>query len=130
MKRAETLAAEWLTVKRQEVEAINRRLQVEAEILKLMPAKEEGSSTTMLTNGWRIKTTGKLTYRAEIDRLLELCAAWPADAKPVKTKVEADEALLKAIRTDRPDLWRQIAPAITVKPAKTYIVIEEPSHGV
>jgi len=130
MKRAETLAAEWLTVKRQEVEATNRRLQVEAEILKLMPAKEEGSSTTMLTNGWRIKTTGKLTYRAEIDRLLELCAAWPADAKPVKTKVEADEALLKAIRTDRPDLWRQIAPAITVKPAKTYIVIEEPSHGV
>jgi len=130
MKRAETLAAEWLTVKRQEVEATNRRLQVEAEILKLMPAKEEGSSTTMLTNGWRIKTTGKLTYRAEIDRLLELCAAWPSDAKPVKTKVEADEALLKAIRTDRPDLWRQIAPAITVKPSKTYIVIEEPSHGV
>lgn len=130
MKRVETLAAEWLTVKRQEVEATNRRLQVEAEILKLMPAKEEGSNTTTLNNGWRIKTTGKLTYRAEIDRLLQLCAAWPADAKPVKTKVEADEALLKAIRTDRPDLWRQIAPAITVKPAKTYIVIEEPSHGV
>jgi len=130
MKRAETLAADWLSAKRQEVEATNRRLQIEADILRLMPAKEEGSSTTMLSNGWRVKTTGKLTYRAEIDRLLELCAAWPADAKPVKTKVEADEALLKAIRTDRPDLWRQIAPAITVKPSKTYIVIEEPSHGV
>jgi hypothetical protein len=71
----------------------------------------------------KLKTTGKLTYKADVDRLLELTAAWPE--KPIKTKVEADESLLKAIRHDRPDLWRQIAPAITVKPAKTYIVIEE-----
>jgi len=127
---AEKLAADWLAAKREELEATNRRLQIEADILKLMPAKEEGSSTTMLGNGWRVKTTGKLTYRAEIDRLLQLCAAWPAEAKPVKTKVEVDESLLKAIRTDRPDLWRQIAPAITVKPAKTYIVIEEPANGI
>jgi hypothetical protein len=127
---AEKLAADWLAAKREEIEATNRRLQIESDILKLMPAKEEGSSSTVLGNGWRVKTTGKLTYRAEIDRLLQLCAAWPAEAKPVKTKVEADESLLKAIRTDRPDLWRQIAPAITVKPAKTYIVIEEPTNGL
>lgn len=127
---AEKLAADWLAAKREELEATNRRLQIEADILRLIPAKEEGSSTTMLGNGWRVKTTGKLTYCAKIDRLLQLCAAWPAEAKPVKTKVEADESLLKAIRTDRPDLWRQIAPAITVKPAKTYIVVEEPANGI
>lgn len=126
----EQLAAEWLAAKRAEQEATNRRLQIESDILQLMPAKQEGSSTTLLSNGMRLKTTGKLTYRAEIDKLLALCAAWPAEAKPVKTKIEADESLLKAIRTDRPDLWRQIAPAITVKPAKTYIVIEEPSNGI
>lgn len=127
---AEKLAADWLTAKRAEMEATHRRLQIEADILKLVPVKEEGSSTTVLGNGFKLKTTGKLTYRAEIDRLLELCQAWPAEAKPVKTKVEADESLLRAIRTDRPDLWRQIAPAITVKPAKTYIVIEEPANGI
>jgi len=127
---AEKLAAEWLAAKKAEQEATSRRVQIEQDILKLHPAREEGSVSTILGNGMKLKTTGKLSYRAEIDRLLELCAAWPAEAKPVKTKVEADESLLKAIRTDRPDLWRQIAPAITVKPAKTYIVIEEPQHGV
>jgi hypothetical protein len=126
----ETLAAEWLAAKRAELEANTRRLDIEKELLKLVPSLEEGSQSTVLGNGWKLKTTGKLTYKAEIDKLLALCASWPAEAKPVKTKVEADESLLKAIRHDRPDLWRQIAPAITVKPAKTYIVIEEVSSGI
>ena len=124
----ETLAADWLAAKRAENEANTRRLQIEQDMLKLAPALEEGSQSTILTNGWRFKTTGKLSYKADVDKLLALTAAWPE--KPVKTKVEADESLLKAIRTDRPDLWRQIAPAITVKPAKTYIVVEEVSSGV
>jgi hypothetical protein len=124
----ETLAADWLAAKRAENEANTRRLQIEQDMLKLAPALEEGSQSTILTNGWKFKTTGKLSYKADVDKLLALTAAWPE--KPVKTKVEADESLLKAIRTDRPDLWRQIAPAITVKPAKTYIVVEEVSSGV
>ncbi len=125
---AEKLAAEWLIAKREELEAAARRLEIESDLLKMLPHKEEGSASTTLSNGFRFKATGKLAYKADIDKLLALTASWPE--KPVKTKVEADEALLRAIRTDRPDLWRQIAPAITVKPAKTYIVIEEPSNGL
>ena len=125
---AEQLAQQWIAAKREEQAAMVRRVEIEQEILKLHPAREEGSDTTILSNGFKLKTTGKLTYKADVDRLLELTQSWPE--KPVKTKVEADESLLKAIRTDRPDLWRQIAPAITVKPAKTYIVIEEYSSGV
>jgi hypothetical protein len=120
---AEELAQHWLQAKRDELAANNRRVDIEQQILALFPPKEEGSSSTALENGMKLKTTGKLTYKADLDKLLALTAGWPE--KPVKTKVEADESLLKAIRTDRPDLWRQIAPAITVKPAKTYIVIEE-----
>jgi hypothetical protein len=120
---AEELAQHWLQAKRDEIAANNRRIDIEQQILALFPPKEEGSSSTALANGMKLKTTGKLTYKADLDKLLALTAGWPE--KPVKTKVEADESLLKAIRTDRPDLWRQIAPAITVKPAKTYIVIEE-----
>jgi hypothetical protein len=120
---AEELAQHWLQAKRDEAAANARRVDIEQQILALFPAKEEGNSSTALENGMKLKTTGKLTYKADLDKLLALTAGWPE--KPVKTKVEADESLLKAIRTDRPDLWRQIAPAITVKPAKTYIVIEE-----
>jgi len=115
---AEELAQHWLQAKRDELAANNRRIDIEQQILALFPAKEEGSSSTALENGMKLKTTGKLTYKADLDKLLALTAGWPE--KPVKTKVEADESLLKAIRTDRPDLWRQIAPAITVKPAKTH----------
>jgi hypothetical protein len=125
---AEKLAAEWLLAKQEELKAVTRRLEIEEDLLKMLPHKEEGSATTTLSNGFRFKATGKLSYKADLDKLLALTASWPE--KPVKTKVEADEAFLRAIRTDRPDLWRQIAPAITVKPAKTYIVIEEPAHGV
>jgi hypothetical protein len=69
-----------------------------------------------------------MIYKADVERLLALTAAWPE--KPIKTKVEADESFLKTIRNDRPDLWRQIAPAISLKPAKTYITIEEPANGL
>jgi len=100
---AEKLAAEWLLAKRQELEATARRLEIEQDLLKMLPHKEEGSASTTLSNGFRFKATGKLAYKADLDKLLALTAAWPE--KPVKTKVDADEALLRAIRTDRPDLW-------------------------
>ena len=126
----EQLARDWLTAKRKEQDAIAERLDIEQSILKAYPAKEEGSSSTMLGNGVKIKTTGKLNYKADIDKLLALTASWPADAKPIKTKLEADETLLKRIRSERPDLWKKIAAAITVKSAKTYIEIEEPTNGI
>ena len=128
MTTPEALASDWLAAKKAEQAAIEKRLEIEQQILKVLPAKEEGSTTTTLSNGLRLKTQGKMTYKADIDRLLALTTSWPE--KPVKTKIEADESLLKAIRLDRPDLWRQIAPAITLKPAKTYITIEEQSNGL
>lgn len=124
----EELAAEWIAAKKAENAANARRLEIEQELLKQIPAKEEGRVTTVLPNGWRVVSAGKLSYKADVDRLLALTASWPE--KPIKTKVEADESFLKMIRQDRPDLWRQIAPAIAVKPAKTYITIEEPSNGI
>lgn len=127
---AEKLAAEWLEAKRAEQEATSRRIAIESDLLKLVTTKPEGSSTTTLTNGVKVKTTGKLSYKTDVDKLLVLTSTWPSDAKPVKTKVEADETLLRAIRSERPDLWRQIAPAITVKELKTSVVVEEAANGL
>jgi len=124
----ETLAAEWLAAKRAELEANTRRLDIEKELLKLVPSLEEGSQSTVLSNGWKLKTTAKLTYKVDTDLLLKITAIWPT--KVHRTKIEADESMLRAIRSERPDLWRELAPAITVKPAKTYIVIEEVSSGI
>lgn len=122
--QVEALAEKWLAAKRREQEANAERLEIEKELLKHIAVEEEGSKTTQLANGARVKATGKMSYKADIPQLTALTAGWPEEARPLKTKIEADESLLKAIRHDRPDLWARIAPAITLKPAKTYIVVE------
>ena len=56
--------------------------------------------------------------------LIALTGSWPDDVRPVRTKVEADETRLKAIRAESPRLWAQIAPAVETKPAKTGVSIK------
>jgi len=121
----EHLVERWLTVKDAERQANAERLRIEDKILALSPAKEEGSSSLTLTNGYKLKMIGKLSYKTDLDALLEITADWPEEQKPVKIETKADEAALKFLRANRPDLWSRIAPAVTTKPMKTSITIEE-----
>lgn len=125
---AQTLAERWLAAKQAEEVAKNRRLEIEASLLKLIPAREEGSQTTELPNGMKVRTTGKLTYKADIELLKALTSSWPEEVRPLRAKLEVDDALLRAIRLDRPDLWSALSVAVSVKPAKTYIVVETTEH--
>ncbi|CAB4166153.1 hypothetical protein UFOVP840_16 [uncultured Caudovirales phage] len=125
---AQTLAEKWLAAKAAEEVAKNLRLSVEAELLKVVPAREEGTQTTELGNGMRIKTTGKMSYKGDIDLLKAITSSWPEEVRPIRAKLEVDEPLLRAIRTDRPDLWAVLSKAVSVKPAKTYIVVEATEH--
>ena len=121
----EHLAEQWLLAKQAEREANAERIKIEEQILILSPAKEEGSSSRTLANNLKLQTTGALSYKADLDQLLTITAAWPSEYKPVKTEIKADETVLKTIRATRPDLWRDIAIAITTKPKKTAVTIEE-----
>lgn len=125
---AQTLAERWLAAKQAEEVAKNLRLEIEAGLLKLIPAREEGSQTTELPNGMKVRTTGKLTYKADIELLKALTSSWPEEVRPIRAKLEVDDALLRAIRLDRPDLWSALSVAVSVKPAKTYIVVETTEH--
>ena len=98
-------------------------------MLALHPAREEGSETVSTPTGIKIKLVGKLTYKVNLEALQSLTASWPEGARPIKTKVEADESLLKILRTDRPDLWRQIAPAVETKPAKVGVTVTFPESN-
>jgi hypothetical protein len=118
------LAQLWAQAKSKEDAAKNERIDLEQKILALIPAKEEGSSTTTTASRIKIKLTGKLTYKVELDKLIELTKSWPEDVRPIKAKVEADETKLKAIRSDAPKLWSDIAAAVTVSPAKTGVTVE------
>ena len=118
------LANQWLAAKREEQEANAKRIRIEEELCALIDVREEGSCTTHLPSGLVITTIGKLSYKVNVDALQKLVMAWPDEAKPIKVETKADETALKKIRATRPDLWQQIAAAVTVKPAKTGVTIE------
>lgn len=123
MDKMDELALKWSIAKQKETAARDERVQIEEEILALHPAREEGSETFATANGVKISLTGKLTYKADLDKLLAITATWPEEARPIKTEIKADESILKALREHSPDAWRQIAPAITVTPAKTGVKV-------
>lgn len=123
MKTLDELAIEWSIAKQKEEAARDERVAIEQDILALNPAREEGSETFSTPNGVKITTTGKLTYKCDIEKLTALTGSWPIDAKPFKTEVKPDESKLKLIRSETPALWAQIAAAITVTPAKTGVKI-------
>lgn len=123
MEAIELLAAKWSVAKQKEDAARDERVGIEEQILALNPAREEGSETITTPSGVKITTTGKLTYKVDIDKLTALTGSWPIEARPIKTEIKADESKLKAIRAEAPDAWALIAGAITVTPAKTGVKV-------
>ena len=123
MEAIELLAAKWSDAKQKEDAARDERVGIEEQILALNPAREEGSETITTPSGVKITTTGKLTYKVDIDKLTALTGSWPIEARPIKTEIKADESKLKAIRAEAPDAWALIAGAITVTPAKTGVKV-------
>jgi len=124
MEPIDQLATEWAIAKDREDAAKAERISVEEKLLKLHPAKEEGSESFSTPAGAKITLTGRVTYKVDIDKLIALTGAWPDDVRPVKTKVEADETRLKAIRAESPKLWGEIAAAVETKAAKTGVSIK------
>lgn len=122
--KLEELCTLWQIAKNEEAKARERRIGIEEDILKLCPAKEEGSASFETERGTKITVVGKISYKADVDRLTALTGAWPDAIKPIKVKVEADDTRLKAIRATRPDLWAQIASAVETKPAKTGVEVK------
>jgi len=126
----EYLADALIMAKDAERKANAARIEIEDKILALSPAKEEGSSSRTLANGYRLTCIGKVSYKADLDKLITITKGWPIEYLPIKTEVKADEKVLKHIRASRPDLWREVALAVTTQPMKTNVTIEEKKNGV
>jgi hypothetical protein len=124
MKSLETLAADWIEAKRLERQANSQRLAIEEEMLEQIKPNKEGRTTTHLDTGFKIISTAKMTFKADVDALLDLVTDWNPEMRPLKTKIELDDAMLKTLRDEYPKLWLEIAPLITSKPAKVHIAVE------
>jgi len=118
------LADNLIKAKADEAVANAKRVAIEQQIVDIIGAKEEGAKTVPLANGMKLTLTGKLTYSADISMLLDLCEKLPHQMRPIKTEPKLDETGAKYLRNNEPKIWAHIAPAITVKPAKTSITIK------
>lgn len=114
----------WMAAKADERLANIRRVTIEDQILNMVEHKEEGSMTIDAGDGIKITTTGKLSYKADVQLLDKLTMNWEQSTKPLKIEVKADETKLKKIRRENPNLWREIAKAVEIKPQKTGVSIE------
>lgn len=118
-------AVEQLVAARRDEEIANRRrIAAEERILALRPAREEGSETFEAA-GFKVTLTGKLTYKCDdMDALIHACSQWPAHMQPIKTVVQLDSTGCKFLRANEPEVWRSIAPHVTVSPAKTAVTVK------
>ena len=118
------LADQWRSAKQREDQARLERIEIEQKIIDISAPKEEGALTIHTPLGNNITLVGKVTYKCDLAALVALTSSWPEDIRPIKTKTEADETKLKALRADVPKLWAQISSAIETKPAKTGVSIK------
>lgn len=121
---AEELVAELIAAKAAESEANAKRLEIEYKLIDLFGSKDEGAATHALPNGMKVTITGKMTYSADMPLLLQLAGALPDNLRPIKTEPKLDETGAKYLKNNEPEIWKMIAPAITIKPAKTSVTIK------
>lgn len=120
----EFLAQQLVAAKAAENAANKQRVAIEEQIIAIVGAREEGSQTTELANGLKLTVTGKMNYKADMPMLLTICAALPEALRPIKTEVKLDETGAKFLRNNEPEIWAQLAPAITITPAKTAVSVK------
>lgn len=120
----EQLAQDLIAAKAAEAAANKARVAIEEQLIEVLGAKQEGAVTHELTNGLKITITGKLTYKADMDQLMQICGALPPNMRPLKVETKLDETGAKFLRNNEPEVWAMLAKAITVAPAKTAVTIK------
>lgn len=118
----EQLVDAWIVAKQKEEAANAERIAIEQAICEAQPPKEEGALTVEVGDK-KLTLTGRLSYKADINKLQELAQRLPEELRPLKTETKLDETGAKYLRANEPKLWAVIAPAIEVKPAKVAVKV-------
>lgn len=114
------IAAEWIEAKKEEIEANKKRVGIEDELIALLGAKEEGSETHNIED-FKIAITGRLNRKVDWDVFDKLGIS--ADMQPVKMKRELDLKGLRYLEDNEPAIYKKLAKAMTVEPAKTSVTV-------
>lgn len=117
------LRAAWLACKQAEKTAAAQRLEVEQQILALMPAQDEGTVTDKEAG---VSVTYGVTRSVDTDDLLKHWQSLSAAAQTaIKFKASVDVRAWRVIEQHDPAARAALGQFITSKPAKPTISIKE-----
>ena len=123
MRNKVEIAEELFAAKQAEREANEKRIALEEELIAILGQKEEGAQTHQVGD-YKITITGKLNRKIDWDMFDSAIAARiPESMHPVKLKRELDETGVKYLANNEPQLYKVLATALTIKPAKTAVTI-------
>lgn len=117
------LCALWLEHKQAEAAVTAARHEIEAELAKRVPTKEEGQLTTE-QGDFKVTTKTGFTRKLDLKKWAEVAKSIPPDRWPVKTVTELDNTGVKWLMENDPENWAKASKAITVKPSKIGFTVE------
>lgn len=121
-KTPELLAQAWLDAKAEENAARAKRIEIEEELLAILPCREEGSQTSRLENGMRVVTEGRMTRSIDAKALSDDWNELPAIIQgSFHWKPDLKITCFKSLEDDHKAL---IAKYVTTKPAKAGVKVE------
>jgi hypothetical protein len=125
MRTEVEIANELFEAREAEKQANERRVELEEELIALLGQKEEGSQTHEVGD-YKVIITGKLIRNIDWDMYDKAIAAKiPESLQPVKVKRELDDSGVKYLANNEPQIYRLLAKALTIKPAKTAVKISK-----
>lgn len=123
MSDLQKLAAEWAALKAAEEDLRYKRLEVEGRITANTGVREEGSKTHE-AGRYRV------TVKGGVNRTMDW-AAWqqikdriPEALRPVKVVEQLDDAGVRYLQLNEPQIYAVLAQALTAKAAKPYVSVK------
>lgn len=117
------LLAELAALKEDRRRTDSRISEVERLILQNVESKDEGSITEQ-AGDFKLSVTFKLNRKLDESIWARIRNDIPTNLHPVRYKPEVDTKGVRWLQNNEPELYRVLAEALTVKPAKPYIKLE------
>ena len=122
----DVLAHELQVVKDLEAACLEARLAIEEKIVALTEKKEEGTVSTR-TEFYKISVTFGIDRKVDAEIARSLADEMDAEryARIFRWKPEVSVSELKYLKDNNPEVFRQVSRALTAKPTKPSVKVEE-----
>lgn len=122
----DVLAHELQVVKDREAACREARLAIEEKIVSMTEKKEEGTVSTK-TEFYKVSVTFGIDRKVDAEIARSLADEMDAEryARIFRWKPEVSVSELKYLKDNNPEVFRQVSRALTAKPTKPSVKVEE-----